>query len=118
MPLLIGQMSSCRQIRGAVDSIALFQCHAPTIREKIFEITDFEQATDKFLCDLRGPFLRTSGFDPRKRRLRIGGRLKRTVIACEQALLFGRASRECASEGVAASPPARTFSRDSLCSPK
>ena len=33
----------------------------------------------------------------------MGGRLKRTVIVCEQALLFGRASRECASEGVAAS---------------
>ena len=33
---LIGQMSSCWQIRGAVDSIALFQYHAPTIREKIF----------------------------------------------------------------------------------
>ena len=78
MPLLIGQMSSCRQIRGAVDSIALFQCHAPTIREKIFENADFEQATDKFFCDLRGPFLRTSGFDPR---LRMGGRLKRIVIA-------------------------------------
>ena len=107
-------MSSCWQIRGAVDSIALFQCHASTIREKIFENTDFEQATDKFLCDLPGPFLRTRGFDPRKRRLRMGGRLKRTVIACEQALLFGRASRECASEGVAASPPARAFSRDSL----
>ena len=28
---LIGQMSSCCQIRGAVDTIALFQCHAPTI---------------------------------------------------------------------------------------
>ena len=33
------------------------------------------------LRDLRGPFLRTSGFDPRKRRLRMGGRLKRIVIA-------------------------------------
>ena len=32
----IGQMSSRWQIRGAVDSIALFQYHAPTIREKIF----------------------------------------------------------------------------------
>ena len=37
---LIGQMSSCWQIRGAVDSIALFQYHAPTIREKIFQNTD------------------------------------------------------------------------------
>ena len=33
---LIGQISSCWQVRGAVDSIALFQYHAPTIREKIF----------------------------------------------------------------------------------
>ena len=41
---LIGQMSSCWQIRGAVDSIALFQYHAPTITEKIFLNTDFEQA--------------------------------------------------------------------------
>ena len=32
---LIGQMSSCWQIRGVVDSIALFQYPAPTIREKV-----------------------------------------------------------------------------------
>ena len=51
---MIGQMSSCWQIRGAVDSIALFQCHTSTIREKIFENTDFEQATDKFLCETSG----------------------------------------------------------------
>ena len=33
---LIGQKSSCWQIRGAVDSIVLFQCHDATIREKSF----------------------------------------------------------------------------------
>ena len=41
------------------------------------------------------------------------------LVAFEQALLFGRAkqaSRERVSEG--ASPLARAFSRDSLCSPK
>ena len=32
---LIGQMSSCWQIRGVVDSIALFQYPAPTIGEKV-----------------------------------------------------------------------------------
>ena len=32
---LIGQMSSCWQIRGAVDSIVLFLCQAPTIWETI-----------------------------------------------------------------------------------
>ena len=32
---LIGQMASCWLVRGAVDSIAFFQCHAPTIRKKI-----------------------------------------------------------------------------------
>ena len=32
---LIGQMSLCWQIRGAVDSIVLFQCQAPTIWETI-----------------------------------------------------------------------------------
>ena len=31
---LIGQISSCWQIRGTVDSIALFQYRAPTIRGK------------------------------------------------------------------------------------
>lgn len=40
---LIGQMSSRRQIRGTVDSIALFQYHASNIREKILNM-DFEQA--------------------------------------------------------------------------
>ena len=39
-------------------------------------------------------------------------------LACEQALLFKRASRERASEGLAASPLARAFSRDSLRSTK
>ena len=42
-------------------------------------------------------------------------------LACEQALLFGRAKRACrerASEGLAASPLARAFSRDSLRSTK
>ena len=42
-------------------------------------------------------------------------------LAREQALLFGRAkraSRERASEGLAASPLARAFSRDSLLSTK
>ena len=34
---LIGQMSSCWQIRGAVDSIALFQYHAPAIRKIFFK---------------------------------------------------------------------------------
>ena len=48
---LIGQMSSCWQIRGAVDSIALFQYHAPTIRENIFWNTDFEQAIQISLRD-------------------------------------------------------------------
>ena len=32
---LIGHMYSCWQVRGVVDSIALFQYHAPTIRGKI-----------------------------------------------------------------------------------
>ena len=46
-----------------------------------------------------------------------------SILACEQALLFGRASRERASEGplplpLAASPLARAFSQDSLRSPK
>ena len=36
---LIGQTSLCLQIRGAVDSIALFQCHVPIIRKQY-----------KFLC--------------------------------------------------------------------
>ena len=48
---LIGQMSSCRHIRVAVDSIALFQYHAPTIREKICINTDFQQAIQICLQD-------------------------------------------------------------------
>ena len=47
---LIGQMSSFWQIRSAIDSIAdVFQYHTLTIRENIFENTDFEQAIQIFL---------------------------------------------------------------------
>ena len=45
-------MSSFWHIRVAVDSIALFQYHALTIREKIFLNTDFEQAIQISLRDL------------------------------------------------------------------
>ena len=42
-------MSSCWRIRSAIDSIAVFQYHTPTIQESIFENTDFEQAIQIFL---------------------------------------------------------------------
>ena len=44
-------MSSCWRIRGAVDSIALFQCHVPTILEIFFFNTNFEQAIKISLRD-------------------------------------------------------------------
>ena len=48
---LIGQMPSCWQINGAIDGIALFQYHAPTIQDKIFLNMDFEQAIQISLRD-------------------------------------------------------------------
>ena len=43
-------MSSCWQICSAIDSIAVFQYHTPTlIQENIFETMDFEQAIQMFL---------------------------------------------------------------------
>ena len=49
---LIGQMSSCWQIRGAVDSIALFQYPAPTIREKILLRHWFRASNTNFFVRL------------------------------------------------------------------
>ena len=49
---LIGEMSSCRQIRGAVDSIALFQYHAPTTREKVFLKRGFRASNTNFFARL------------------------------------------------------------------
>ena len=46
---LVKLMSSCWRIRSAIDSIAVFQYHTPTIQESIFENTDFEQAIQIFL---------------------------------------------------------------------
>ena len=46
---LIGQMSSCWQIRSAVDSIALFQCHAPAISAEDF-LKQILSKQYKFLC--------------------------------------------------------------------
>ena len=46
---LVNLMSSCWRIRSAIDSIAVFQYHTPTIQENIFENTDFEQAIQIFL---------------------------------------------------------------------
>ena len=50
---LIGQKSSCWQIRGALDSITLFQYHAPTIREKIVK-TQTSSKQYKFVCKTFG----------------------------------------------------------------
>ena len=47
---LVKCLQSCRQIRGAVDSIALSQDHAPTIRKKIFS-TRISSKQFKFLCE-------------------------------------------------------------------
>ena len=49
---LVKLMSSCWRIRSAIDSIAVFQYHTPTIQENIFENTDFEQAI-QFFCKLK-----------------------------------------------------------------
>ena len=47
---LIGQMSSCWQIRGAVDSIVYFQYNAHTIRKRFFK-TRISRTQHKFLCE-------------------------------------------------------------------
>ena len=46
---LVKLMSSCWRIHSAIDSIAVFQYHTPTVQENIFENTDFEQAIQIFL---------------------------------------------------------------------
>ena len=50
-------MSSCWQIRGTVDRIALFQCHASTIRRDIFKTRiNLEQAIQMSLRDFSWDF--------------------------------------------------------------
>ena len=49
---LIGQMSSCWQIRSAVDRIALFQCHAPSISAEDFLKHKFWAGNTNFFARL------------------------------------------------------------------
>ena len=72
-----------------------------------------EQFGDSSYCLNVAKFRDTAPLTPRK----VGASCSH--LACEQALLFLLlSSRERASEGLAASPLALTFSRDSLGSTK
>ena len=49
---LVKLMSSCWLLRSAIDSIAVFQYHTPTIRENIFK-TRISNKQYKFFCKLK-----------------------------------------------------------------